>query len=149
MVSTHKESYITSQIFNILCNQDSMYWLALSLPPYTSTNRSPHREYPRKLFVAGGGVEPPTSRLWALQATTALPHNCICTQREIRTPNRELRRLLLFRLSYLGKLYSKEDSNPYFKIRSLAFCPIELLEYIILKGTYSLNVKCGSFSLFS
>ena len=45
----------------------------------------------------------------------------ICTQREIRTPNRELRRFLLFRLSYLGNLYSKEDSNPYFKIRSLAF----------------------------
>ena len=49
---------------------------------------------------------------------TAPPHNYICTQREIRTPNRELRRFLLFRLSYLGKLYSKEDSNPYFNIRN-------------------------------
>ena len=70
-----------------------------------------------KNLVAGGGVEPPTSRLWALQATTALPRY-ICTQREIRTPNREIRKFLFFRLNYLGKLYSKEDSNPYFKIRN-------------------------------
>ena len=35
----------------------------------------------------------------------------ICTQREIRTPNRELRRFLLFRLSYLGNLYPGQDSN--------------------------------------
>ena len=75
MVSTHKESYITSQIFNILCNQDSMYWLALSLPTYTSTNRSPHREYPRKLFVAGAGYDPATAGLGAQRATTAPPHN--------------------------------------------------------------------------
>ena len=41
MVSTHKESYITSQIFNILCNQDSIQWLTPSLPTYTDHVQKP------------------------------------------------------------------------------------------------------------
>ena len=60
MVSIHKESYITSQIFNILCNQDSITQEPNSI--LTSRQRTlyilrNYSEYSRKLFICyiGGG----------------------------------------------------------------------------------------------
>ena len=36
MVSIHKESYITSQTFNILCNQDSIFRFIILVNPIPS-----------------------------------------------------------------------------------------------------------------
>ena len=49
MASTHKESYITSQTFNILCNQDSISLGLLNNIVNILENC---------LFVANEGIEP-------------------------------------------------------------------------------------------